>query len=235
MCRSWRPKPAARHSAASADAAACAASWDVSASCSWTVAFARRERSSSEEVPLPVARRGSRLLTLLTWIVFAVVAWEGRGNGAVLGPRGRGMLRTDGEDGATAGTGKAALGGPKVRTYLAGQLVGQRGPGTHRAAELGRCPQYHLGGYTQLAGQPVHIDHVCCTFSKVVASTVPECRRTQRPGVVRSSRSLPQFTIARAGNPVRGWLLSGVGRKARPTVRGRSAGPHRHALRGGSR
>ena len=32
----------------------------------------------------------------------------------------------------------------------------------------------------------------------VVASTVTECRSTQRPGVVRSSRSLPQFTIARA-------------------------------------
>ena len=66
----------------------------------------------------------------------------------------------------------------------------------------------------------------------VVASTVTECRSTQRPGVVRSSRSLPQFTIACAGNPLRGWLLSGAGRKARPTVRGRTAEAHGYALRG---
>src|SRR6185437_8714633 len=65
----------------------------------------------------------------------------------------------------------------------------------------------------------------------VVASTDTACRSTQRPGAVRSSRSLSQFTIARGGNPVPGWLLSGVGRKARPTVRGRTAGPHGHALR----
>src|SRR6478609_9598653 len=109
---------------------------------------------------------GITTLTLLTWIVFAVAAWEGRGDGAVLGPRGRGLLRTDGEDRATGGTGKAALGAPEMRTYLAGQLVGQRGPGTHPAVELGRCPQYHLRGYTQLARQPVHINHVCCSFSK---------------------------------------------------------------------
>src|SRR4029079_3066023 len=112
------------------------------------------------------APAGITTLTLLSWIVFAVAAWEGRGDGAVLGPRGRGLLRTDGEDGATGGTGKAALGAPEMRAYLAGQLVGQRGPGTHPAVELGRHPQYHLRGYTQLAGQPVHIDHVCCSFSK---------------------------------------------------------------------
>src|SRR6476646_6112159 len=175
---------------------------------------------------------GITTLTLLTWIVLVLAAWAGRGDGAVLGPRGRGLLRADGEDGATGGTGKAALGAPEMRTYLAGQLVGQRGPGTHPAVELGRCPQYHLGGYTQLARQPVHIDHVCCSFSK-------RCRLNRYcmpkpaavPGAVRSSRSLPQFTIARGGNPVPGWLLSGVGRKARPTVRGRTAGPHGHALR----
>ena len=109
---------------------------------------------------------GITTLTLLTWIVFAVAAWEGRGDGAVLGRRRRGLLRADGEDWAPGGTCEAALGGPEMRTYLAGQLVGQRGPGTHRAVELGRCPQYHLGGYTQLARQPVHIDHVCCSFSK---------------------------------------------------------------------
>jgi hypothetical protein len=144
---------------------------------------------------------GITTLILLTWILFAVAAWEGRGDGAVLGPRDRGMLRADGEDGATAGTGKATLGRPEMRPYLASQLVGQRGPGTYRAVELGRCPQYHLRGYTQLAGQPVHIDHVLLLFLEASSPQPLPNAEAQSALDSRSSRSLPQFTIARAGVP----------------------------------
>jgi hypothetical protein len=54
------------------------------------------------------------------------------------------MLRADGEDGAAAGTGKAALGGPEVRTAPGQPARRSAWTGySPRRVELGRCPQYH--------------------------------------------------------------------------------------------
>ena len=175
---------------------------------------------------------GITTLTLLTWIVFAVAAWEGRG-----------MVRFSGVEAAECCVPTEKMGLPPepakprwvvlrcVRTWLASSSVSVdralTAPSSSAAARS-----------ITSADTPSSPANLCTSITfaalsrSVVASTVTECRSTQRPGAVRSSRSLPQFTIARGGNPVRGWLLSGVGRKARPTVRGRTAGPHGHALRG---
>ena len=144
---------------------------------------------------------GITALTLLTWIVFAVAAWEGRG-----------MVRFSGVDAVDC----------CVPTE--GDRLGSRRNLRSRAGWSWRCVRIWLASSSvsvdrvltapsssadarsitsaDTPSSPANlcdIDHVCCSSSSVVASTVTACRSTQRPGAVRSSRSLPQFTIARGG------------------------------------